>query len=86
MPQVKKYTAKQGLHLDCGHTIKAGETLVVTSVYTCEQESRWPLTILLACLQLLQQKQQTVSQPVSVEQRQATKNVYRYNGHQQPYA
>ena len=85
MSQVKRYTvkAKEGLQLDCGHTIKAGETLVVTRVYTCEQESSWPLTVLMACFQVLQQAQ-AVSQPQPGKKIQA-KNVYTYtNGYHQP--
>jgi hypothetical protein len=85
MPQVKRYTAKQGLHLDCGHRIKAGETLVVTSVYTCQQEGRWPLTILLGCLQVLQQ-QQAVKQPVGKQSTPVTKNVYTNGSPQPPHA
>ena len=59
MSQVKRYTVKaqDGLQLDCGHAVKAGDTLVVTSVYTCEKESSWPLTVLMACFQVLQQEQ-----------------------------
>ena len=86
MSQVKRYTVKaqEGLHLDCGHFIKAGENLVVTSVYTCEKESNWPLTVLLACLQVLQQ--QATPQPDSVNKTSATKNVYTFNGHHQASA
>lgn len=86
MSQVKRYTVKaqEGLHLDCGHFIKAGENLVVTSVYTCEKESNWPLTVLLACLQVLQQ--QAIPQPDPVNKTSATKNVYTFNGHHQASA
>ena len=86
MSQVKRYTvkAKEGLQLDCGHFINAGETLIVTSIYTCPQESSWPLTVLMACLQVLQQ-QQAAPQPAPVNKIQATKNVYAYpNGYHQP--
>lgn len=87
MSQVKRYTVKaqEGLHLDCGHFIKSGENLVVTSVYTCEKESNWPLTVLLACLQVLQQ-QQAAPQPTSVNKTPATKNVYTFNGYHQAAA
>lgn len=85
MPQVKTYTAKQDLHLDCGHRIKAGEALVVTSVYTCPQEGSWPLTILLGCLQVLQQ-QQAVKQPVGKKSMHVTKNVYTNGSPHQPHA
>lgn len=86
MSQVKRYTvkAKEGLQLDCGHTIKAGDTLVVTSVYTCEYESSWPLTVLMACFQILQQRQAD-PQPAPVNKIQATKTVYTYNGYHQPH-
>jgi len=85
MSQVKRYTvkAKDGLQLDCGHTIKAGDPLVVTSVYTCEQESSWPLTVLMACFQVLQQEQ-AAPQPKPVQKIQVTRNVYSSNGYHQP--
>lgn len=85
MSQVKRYTVKaqEGLHLDCGHFLKAGENLVVTSVYTCEQESSWPLTVLMACFKVLQQEQ-AAPQSAPVKKSQATRNVYTYNGYPQP--
>lgn len=85
MSQMKRYTvkARAGLQLDCGHTIAAGQTLVVTSVYTCEQESSWPLTVLMACFQVLQQEQ-AAPQPKPVQKIQATRNVYTHNGYHQP--
>lgn len=46
-----------------------------------EKETRWLLTLLLACLQVLPQKQ-TDRQPVSVRKPQAPKNVFRYASHQ----
>lgn len=45
-----------------------------------EKERRWLLTLLLACLQVLPQKQ-TDRQPVSVRKPQAPKNVFCYAGH-----
>lgn len=85
MSQVKRYTvkAKDGLQLDCGHTLKAGETLVVTSVYTCEKEQHWPLTILLACLQVLS-RNQTATQPGSGTISATTRNVYAYRSQSKP--
>ena len=56
MPQVKQYTAKQELHLDCGHTLKPGETFQVTRIFTCMREASWPLTILMACFDVLARK------------------------------
>jgi hypothetical protein len=56
MPKVKDYTAKQELTLDCGHTVKAGETYHVTSVFTCARELRWPLNILMACFAVAKRK------------------------------
>lgn len=47
--------ARQTLHLDCGHTVKAGESYQFTNLYTCGQEGVWPLTVLLACVRLWQQ-------------------------------
>lgn len=86
MSQIKRYTVKaqEGLHLDCGHFIKSGENLVVTSVYTCEKESNWPLTVLLACLQVLQQ-QPAAPQPTTVQKPHPVRNVYTY-GHPQATA
>ena len=83
MAQVKRYTVKaqEGLHLDCGHFIHSGENLVVTSVYTCEKESNWPLTVLLACLQVLHQ-QQAVPQPTTVNKPHPRRNVYTYDHRQ----
>ncbi|MBI4785848.1 MAG: hypothetical protein HY782_02240 [Chloroflexi bacterium] len=40
MPQVKRYQAKKDLKLDCGHTVKAGETFVVTKTFTCEEDAK----------------------------------------------
>jgi len=56
MPQVKDYTAKQELHLDCGHTVKTGEAFHVTSVFTCDREGTWPLRILMACFAVASRK------------------------------
>jgi hypothetical protein len=89
MSQVKRYTvkAKDGLQLDCGHQATAGSLLYVTSVYHCAQEKDWPLTILMACFQVLQQDQ-AAPQPKPVKKIQAT-NVYTYtytNGYHQPHA
>lgn len=56
MAQTKRFTAKQELKLDCGHTVKTGESFQVTHVYTCEQEGSWPLKILLACFTVWQQQ------------------------------
>ena len=85
MPQVKRYQAKQRLQLDCGHTIQRGETLVVTSVYTCAQEGSWPLTILLGCLRVLQQPQ-TVKLPVAKPPTSFTKRVYTNGDPHRPHA
>lgn len=57
MPKVKDYTAKQELTLDCGHTVQAGDTYHVTSVFTCSRELRWPLNILLACFAVARRKE-----------------------------
>jgi len=59
MAQTKHFKAKRELKLDCGHMVKTGESFKVTSTYTCEQESDWPLKILLACFKVLQQQQST---------------------------
>jgi hypothetical protein len=73
MPQVKRFKAKQALaNLDCGHAINEGDTLVVTSVYTCEQEANWPLTILMACFHVLKQKQ-AAKQPAAAQTKQPVK-------------
>lgn len=57
MPKVKDYTAQKELTLDCGHTVKAGDTYHVTSVFTCARELRWPLNILLACFAVARRKE-----------------------------
>ncbi len=88
MAQVKRYTVKAqaGLHLDCGHFIQSGENLVVTRIYTCEKESNWPLTVLMACLQVLQQEK-VAPQPNPVPKTYAARNVYTYaQGYHQPPA
>ena len=61
MPQVKDYTAKQELNLDCGHTVKTGEAFHVTSVFTCDREGTWPLRILMACFAVARRKQPTAT-------------------------
>jgi hypothetical protein len=40
MAQVKRYTAKKDLKLDCGHTVKAGEKFVVTRFFSCEEDAQ----------------------------------------------
>ena len=40
MAQVKRFTAKKDFNLDCGHSVKAGETFVVTKSFTCEQDAQ----------------------------------------------
>jgi hypothetical protein len=40
MAQVKRFKAKKGFTLDCGHTVKAGETFVVTKTFSCEQDAQ----------------------------------------------
>jgi hypothetical protein len=57
MPQVKDYTAKQELKLDCGHTIHAGDLFHVTSIFSCNREGNWPLRILMACFAVAGRKQ-----------------------------
>jgi hypothetical protein len=48
MPQVKRFKAKRNSKLDCGHTVKEGETIVVTTTYGCERDQDWPLSVLRA--------------------------------------
>jgi hypothetical protein len=57
MPKVKDYIATKELTLDCSHTVKAGDTYHVTSVFTCARELRWPLNILLACFAVARRKE-----------------------------
>ena len=57
MAQVKEFTAKKDLQLDCGHAVKTGESFEVTSVYTCKGEASWPLKVLQACLRVKQKEQ-----------------------------
>jgi hypothetical protein len=40
MAQSKRFKAKKDLKLDCGHTIKAGESFVVTRVFSCEEDAK----------------------------------------------
>ena len=49
MPKHKFYTAKNDMRMDCGHTVKAGETFHVNSVFTCDHEGSWPMRVLMAC-------------------------------------
>lgn len=49
MPQLKHYTAKHAMRMDCGHTIQTGEAFHVASVFTCDREGSWPLKVLMAC-------------------------------------
>jgi len=37
----KRFRAKQTLTLDCGHSVKAGESFGVTKLYTCESCQEW---------------------------------------------
>lgn len=65
MPKTKEYAAKRSLKLDCGHTIQVGEPFLATTVYTCRQEVLWPLRILMACFQVIREKQGTQDKPRS---------------------
>ncbi len=56
MSQAKRFQAKRDLKLDCGHTIKAGESFVVTRFFRCEKDAERPLGI-------LRTNQDTGSQP-----------------------
>lgn len=40
MAQVKRYMAKKAFKLDCGHEVKAGESFVVTKVFSCEEDGK----------------------------------------------
>ncbi len=46
MSQMKRFQAKMDLKLDCGHTIRAGESFVVTRFFRCEKDAELPLGIL----------------------------------------
>jgi hypothetical protein len=83
--QTRKCVAKREIRLDCGHTAKAGSAVWENRLYTCQRESEWPLAVLAACMQLLQQKQ-AASQPESVKKTYAARNVYAFNGHHQSSA
>ena len=37
----KRFRAKQTLTLDCGHSVKAGQSFGVTKLYTCESCQDW---------------------------------------------
>lgn len=37
MPEVKRFKASKELKLDCDHTVKEGETVVMTTTYGCER-------------------------------------------------
>lgn len=50
MLQIKRLQAKNDLELDCGHTIKAGESFILTTVFSCERDVKWPLAIMRASL------------------------------------
>lgn len=56
MPRHKTFKATRTLKLDCGHTVKEGESFVMTNLFTCGKEGAWPLTILMACFQVMQEK------------------------------
>lgn len=40
MAQVKRYTAKKGFKLDCGHAVKQGEEFFVTKYFSCEEDGK----------------------------------------------
>lgn len=40
MAQVKRYTAKKGFKLDCGHEVKPGEAFLVTKYFSCEEDGK----------------------------------------------
>jgi hypothetical protein len=50
MPQVKRLQARNDLELDCGHTIKAGESFIVTTLFSCERDVEWPLAVVRTSL------------------------------------
>jgi hypothetical protein len=56
MPQIKHYTAKREVKLDCGHTVKAGEPFQINCIFTCAKDGTWPMRILMACFAVLKQK------------------------------
>lgn len=58
MPQIKTFTAKRALKLDCGHQIQPGEPFIVTTVYSCKQESHWPWRVLAGCFHVIWQKRE----------------------------
>jgi hypothetical protein len=57
MARTKRYTAKQEIKLDCGHTVRQGQPFTVTSVFACEQPD-CPWRTLLASLPTRQREQQ----------------------------
>jgi len=58
MPNVKQYTAKRELKLDCGHTVKSGETYQVVSAFACEKDGHWPISILQSCFSTMARKRE----------------------------
>ena len=38
MSQIKQFSARKDLALDCGHAIKADDTFYITKLYHCELE------------------------------------------------
>ncbi len=48
MTQVKRFQASKPLRLDCGHNVKEGDTVVMTTTFSCESDADWPLSVLRA--------------------------------------
>ena len=39
MSQIKRFKAKKGFKLDCGHDVKPGDSFVVTKTFSCDADA-----------------------------------------------
>lgn len=50
MAKVERYKASRTFTLDCGHSVAAGQTFVVTKSFTCEQDAAGSLQVALGMI------------------------------------
>jgi hypothetical protein len=55
--RMRKWTAKQAVRLDCGHTVRQGAPVWQGQFYVCQHESNWRLAVLAVCAFVLRQEQ-----------------------------
>jgi hypothetical protein len=56
MAKQDTYSAKWPMRLDCGHSVAAGGKMVITKIYTCEQDAQRPIHATLAAIKDILEK------------------------------